>query len=182
MAWPFSRLRTYTAGSQVPSSDLNAIQDYVVGRHNRSFHFTPASFLLNQPSSQWVLDESGAQARAVAASGAKQCILDLSPWLMAGDTIREIALRWQNGVTPSAGTVTFQLLRADVATFGTQTSVATSAGLTTNTGGASVLRSSTLSVAHTVLADTYYGMYFEMDATAGNDQAGFGGISLVLGV
>lgn len=182
MALPFTRHQTFAALSQITSAFLNALQDAITARHNKPLHFSPASFLLNQPIADWTLDESGAQMRSDPASGAKQCILDLSPWLIPGDTIKELVCRWQNGVTPSAGAASFQLLRAPVATFGTQTVIATTAGLDTNTGGASVLRSSTLAVAHTVLANNYYGLYFELDATAGNDQAGFGGVTVQLGV
>lgn len=142
---------------------------------NTPIHLAPANWLLDV---NFNVEESGAQARSVIATGDKFATIDFTPFLVPGDTIREFVARWMNGATPSAGEVRFQLLRTPVGT-GTSVQIAL-AILDTNTGGPLIDRSHTEPVGHVVLANNYYSLFFEMDATAGNDQAGFAGATIVL--
>lgn len=180
MALPFSINTTYAAGAQVKSVDLNAIQTSISNEHNKPLHFAAAAFTLQLAPTTVLFDYSGAW-KTVAASGLNACTLDLTPYLIPGDVIKEITLRWRNGVTAAAGTCTLSLCRTPIATPFTET-VMFASGQNTSTGGANVDRSALIAVAHTVLANTLYAATFEVNATAGNDQVGFGGITVQLGV
>lgn len=183
MPLPFTINTTYAPGSQVKSADLNAIQVAIKDRHNKSLHFQPGSFYLSSPA-DWIVYDTGALAASVVSTGAKSGFLDITPWLIPGDTVKEFVARWANGATPSAGTITFRLHRTPFSEIGNRPPVPGAqwtTAQTTNTGASLAARSVTHAVAHTVLADNFYLLQFDMDATAGDDQAGFGGFTLVLG-
>lgn len=180
MALPFSRERTYNDDTPVDPNDLNAIQDSIAAEHNRSIHLSPAKFWATPATlDQIAMDESGAFWRGTPAGGSTRIgIIDITERLIPGDTIKEFVARWQNGATPTAGTFDIAIIRTPIATMVRATLASTAEN--TNTGGADVRRSKTVAVGHTVLADNYYAIEFEMNATAGDDQAGFGGVSVVL--
>lgn len=182
MALPFSRNTTYAIGSQVKSADLNALQDSIVNHHNnRTIHIPAIASLIVSGAAPNI--SYGGAVKQVAAGGAITGLIDLSPYLIVGATIKEITFRWRNGVTPAVGAFDAALRRNDIGTdpYDTGTSVAAITSQDTSTGGASAMRSTLLSVAHVVLADNVYLISWDLDATAGNDQASFGGLSLVLG-
>jgi hypothetical protein len=145
------------------------------------FLFSPSSWFMVTPIADINVDENGSFWRSVIASGAKYTTLDLTPFLTPGDLIDSFVARWANGVTPvPGGTVQFVLARMPFSST-VQTIVTDSGLLTTDTGGPIVVRTQSFAVGHVVLPDTFYGLSFDMNTIAGNDQAGFGGISLVLG-
>lgn len=180
MALPFSRTETATAASKVKSNLVNEMEDAIVARHNKPLHFPGDAFQVQQ-TANIIFDYTGAW-RSVGASGLKTASMPLSQWLIPGDTLKEITWRWKNGATPTAGAITFSITRAPVATPLTPTSIVVVPGQTTNTGAANALRTLLSALNHVVLADNFYALTVEMDATAGNDQAGFNGVSLILGV
>lgn len=183
MALPFSRNTTYAAGSQVKSADLNALQDAIVNHtNNRTIHIPATASLLVSSGAPNI--SYGGSVKQVGAGGALFGQIDLSPYLLPGATIKEITFRWKNGATAAAGSFDASLVRNDIGTdpYDNGTTVAALATQDTSTGGAGANRSLLLAVAHVVLTDHVYLINWEFDATAGNDQAGFGGLSLVLGV
>lgn len=182
MAWPFSRLRTYAPGSQVFSADLNAIQDEIIARRNRSILISPASFLYTPDTLPQIgIDEGGGFWRAfIGSTGTLGGTADITPFLMPGDVIKDLIVRWQNGATPaSGGNFDIGIIRTPMSTLIPVQFAVTAED--TDTGGADALRSRTISVGHTVLSDNSYGVEFEMYGTAVGDQAGFCGITVVLG-
>lgn len=179
MPLPFDREETATTDSDVSSNLINKMQDAIKARHNKQLHFTAVAFNL-QSSGIPNRDYAGA-VRQVAAGGFLGGLLDLTPWLIAGDTIKEITFRWKNGVTPAAGALEGYLSKAAWATPYADSSVAALVTQNTSTGGASADRSLTLAVNHVVLAATAYVIGFEINATGGNDQAGFASVTVTLG-
>lgn len=175
MALPFSINTTYAAGSQVKSADLNAIQTVIKDRHNRTIHFDPHG---------WGLGTNAQFGDEIAqiATGSFIAWLSLTPWLIAGDTIKQFTYRWFNGVTPTAGAITILLRRVSVTDDSAPVTINTFTD-NTNTGGASAMRNvASALLNHVVLADNFYHLRMTIDATGANDGAGFRGASLVLGV
>lgn len=186
MPLPFSRNTTYAIKQQVKSVDLNAIQDAIVAQHNRAIHFAAGPSFL---SGDVGFDQNGSFT-ANPASGGQFGQIDLTPWLIPGDTIASFVARWKNGVTPSAtGEITFLLTRCPIATpFAAAINVLTGVALEegdgvqdVDTGGAGVTRSVTVDLDHVVLENNLYLLGVTLDSDAGNDQVGFGGFTVNLG-
>lgn len=172
---PNSRNTNYAPDVAVKSADLNDIQDILVAQHNRPLHFAACDFGLG-PNSQI---QGGAAIRQIAA-GAFSAFLDLSPWVIPGDTIKEFVLRYKNGNTPTAGNIALNFHRITVDT-NALTNLQNS-NENTNAGGALALRNVTKAVGHVVLADNFYFLQLTMDATGANDIAEIRGATIVLGV
>jgi hypothetical protein len=172
---PWEREETATAASGVKAETMNAI----VARHNRSIHFGPASFLPERHDNNWTVDGQYLARDVVVTAGALGVVLDLTPWVIPGDTIKEIIWRWTNGLTPTAGAVSLEVSNVNVLT-GLAGALAVNDVDDTNTGGAAIARNVTVAVAHEVLADHLYRVRFNMDDTANDDTVTFRGITVVL--
>lgn len=175
---PFTREETATGAGEVKSNTVNAMQDAITAEHNKPIHFGAGS---------WQFDEgtlSNPDDDTLNAAGAFDAWLDITPWLIPGDTIKEIVWRYFNGATPTAGTVRFFVKRIPVASSDAPVIVYDSGAGTynTNTGGADAMRNQLTAIAHVVLADHFYSLRVVFDATAGGDAAGLRGATVVLGL
>lgn len=177
MPLPFSREETAVAGAKVKANLVNAIQDAIKARHNRTIHFGHHGWASGGTLNSQINQSSMGQA----AAGLFTTYLSLTPWLIPGDTIKEITFRWFNGATPTAGAISFLPYRRGLAG-GAITNLVAESNQDTNTGGAGAERTVTLAINHVVLADNFYVLRAICDATGANDGAGFRGASLVLGV
>lgn len=176
MPLPFSREETAGPAGKIKSNTTNAIQDAIRARHNRQIHFGHHGWA----SGGTLNSQINQSAMGQAAAGLYTTYLSLTPWLIPGDTIKDLTWRWFNGVTPTVGTIDLLLYRRGLAG-GAVTNISATVG-DTNTGGASAERTSIVAPGHVVLADNFYVCRVIVDATGANDGAGFRGVTLTLGV
>jgi hypothetical protein len=169
MPLPFSRERDYTDDTPVDPNDMNAIQDSISAEHNRSIHFAIPPY---DPTAFTPHIE-----------------IDLSPWLIPGDTIKEFVFRWWNGDTPVASEIHFSVVYANVLD-GDDPDNGTSivgpdpesvVSVDTNTGGANLYRTQTVASNHVVVANRTYIARIDIIHEANEDNAAPGPLTLVLG-
>ena len=179
MGLPFTRERTYDDTTPVDPNDMNALQDAIAAEHNRPLHFGPASFQPTNHDLQLATDGHLYARDPGVGSGVMWVVMDLSPWIIPGDTIKELIWRWSNGTNPNVGAVEINLKNVTLAT-GAAGALAIVDSDDTSTGGAELVRSATVAVNHTVLANHVYFILFKMDDTGNDDQAAFRGVTVVL--
>lgn len=179
MPLPFSRERTYTDDVPVDPNDLNAVQDSITAKHNRPIHYLAHSWAAagkNAKHSQFVLSLNEVDFPGESF----EALLDITPDLIPGDTIKEIVWRYYNGATPTAGLVDLTLTRVAVAT-GASTVVFNNGNADdTDTGGADAARNITTAINHEVLADHFYMLRVTFDGTGAGDGASLSGATVVL--
>lgn len=107
MALPTSRPRTYAAGSQVFSADLNDLNDAVIGKK-----FPSTEFFI--PGSEFVID-GGAPTRSghvwtFSASAGGSVIAPLVGWpWVTGTRITDVVWSYNRNSTPITGEIDFSL-------------------------------------------------------------------------
>jgi hypothetical protein len=176
---PFSRNTNYGTDVEVKSADLNDLQDAFVAQHNRSIHFGMASFLPERHDNKWTTDGRYLARDVVISAGDLGMVLDITPWLIPGDRIKELVWHWKNGTTPAAGTVTVSLSNVNILT-DVLGALAVNDTDDTSTGGALAARSATVAVAHVVLANHLYNVRMNINDVASDDTATLRGVTIVL--
>jgi hypothetical protein len=178
MSLPFSRERTYTDGTPVDPNDLNAIQDAIAAKHNRPIQFGASAFADNGNVAR---DNDALEVGGTPAVGfIVWC--ELSPFVIPGDTIKEVTWRWGNGATPTAGAVRFIITRTNVATDAEETIYDSGLGTyDTDTGGAGAVRNQTTAIGIEIADGYFYELWMTVDATGADDGAWVRGATVVLG-
>lgn len=176
MALPFTRHTTFAALSQITSAFLNAIQDAIIAFRNKPLEF--GAYLWNGTNIGRTLPNQINQA----AAGAFEARVDISPQLIAGDTIKEITWRYQNSATPTAGNIDVELGFVTVATGIASTVAASALTLDSTTGGSSAIRNVTDAVGHVVVDGRAYFLKFTCAAAPANDDVRLRGATVVLGL
>lgn len=158
---------------------MNAAQDSIIAQHNKPLHFLSGSWSATPNASK---DDDAIAVGTPDALGFTAW-LDLSPWVIPGDTIKEITWRYFNGSTPTAGTIRFFVRRTNVVTMAVSTVFDSGAGTyNTNTGGADAIRNQLTAINHVVLSGYFYTLSVVVDGTGADDGAGLAGATVQLGV
>jgi len=154
MAWPNSRLTTYTSASQIKANDLNAIQDAIIGaKHGSLTKVVPAIGAISSTAGGVV---SGASIFRTGASGGT-CYRALD--LDAGARIVNIRVRLKD----VAGSTCTAKLLSDVD--GVQTTIST-VGTSSGAGAYQTLTASGIN--HTVATGKNYCVEFTFGGAAAN--------------